>query len=56
MDAAAVAREGYDAMRRGARVVIPGWRNRLFAQAVRFIPRQTLLQIIRSLQERRAGG
>jgi short-subunit dehydrogenase len=55
MDAATVAREGYDGMLRGARLVIPGWRNRLFAQAVRFIPRQTVLQITRSLQERRAG-
>ena len=56
MDAAAVAREGYDGMLRGARLVIPGWRNRLFAQAVGFIPRRMVLQIVRSLQERRAVG
>jgi uncharacterized protein len=52
MDAAAVARQGYEGMLRGARVVIPGWRNRLLAQSVRFAPRRMVTQIARSLQER----
>jgi short-subunit dehydrogenase len=55
MDAAAVARQAYDGMRRGARVVIPGWRNRLVAQTVRFAPRRMVIQIVRSLQERPTG-
>jgi uncharacterized protein len=52
MDPAAVARQGYEGMLRGARVVIPGWRNRLLAQSVRFAPRRMVTQIARSLQER----
>ena len=55
MDAATVARHGYDGMMRGARVVLPGWRNRVLAQSVRFAPRQMVLQMVRSLQERRTG-
>ena len=55
MDAAAVARIGYEGMMRGARIVIPGWRNRLLAQLVRFAPRRMVIQAVRSLQERRMG-
>jgi len=55
MDSAAVARQGYEGMMRGARIVIPGLRNRLAAQAVRFAPRRVVTQIARSLQERRTG-
>ena len=55
MDAAAVARYGYDAMRQGVPVAIPGWRNRLLAQSVRFVPRTLAARAARALQERRAG-
>jgi len=55
MDAAAVARYGYDAMRRGVPIAIPGWRNRVLAQAVRFVPRALATRVTRSLQERRAS-
>jgi short-subunit dehydrogenase len=55
MDAAIVARLGYEGMMRGARVVIPGWRNRLLAQLVRLAPRRMVIQAVRSLQERRMG-
>ena len=55
MDAAAVARYGYDAMRRGVPVAIPGWRNRVLAQTVRFVPRALAARVVRSLQERRTG-
>lgn len=55
MDAAAVARHGYEGMNRGARVVIPGWRNRLVAQFVRFAPRRMVIKAVRSLQDRRTG-
>jgi len=51
MDAAAVARIGYQGMKRGARVVVPGWRNKLLAQSVRFASRAMTAQIARSLQE-----
>jgi short-subunit dehydrogenase len=56
MGAAAVARYGYDAMRRGTRVAIPGWRNRLMARAVRFVPREKLTRAVRSLQEDRTNS
>ena len=52
MDAAAVARHGYEGMIRGARRH-PWWRNRLLAQSVRFAPRRMVIQAVRSLQERR---
>lgn len=39
MDAASVARAGYEGLMRGKRVVIPGLTNRMLAQAVRFVPR-----------------
>jgi short-subunit dehydrogenase len=55
MTAAAVARAGHDGMMRGARVVVPGWRNRLLAQSVRFAPRRMVIQAVRSLQERHTG-
>ena len=55
MDAPAVARHGYDGMKRGARVVIPGWRNRLGARLVRFAPRRMVIEAVRTLQDRRAG-
>jgi uncharacterized protein len=54
MDAAAVATQGYAGMMRGDRIVIPGWRNWLTAQSVRFAPRALVVQIARSLQE--VGG
>ncbi len=54
-DAAAVARAGYAGLMRGVAVVVPGWRNRLFAQIVRVAPRRMVLQLVRSLQERQTG-
>ena len=51
MDAAAVARAGYEGMRRGRTVVIPGLANRLLAQSIRVAPRKTVTRIVRRLQE-----
>jgi short-subunit dehydrogenase len=52
MDAAAVARAGYRGMQRGKPVVIPGWKNRLLAFAVRLAPRRLVTKIARGMQER----
>jgi short-subunit dehydrogenase len=52
MDAATVAQAGYDGLRRGAHVVIPGLQNRLLAQSARFMPRQLLTRIVHRMQER----
>ena len=50
-DGAAVAREGYPALKRGQRVVVTGLMNRVAAQGYRFLPRRVLTTVIRKLQE-----
>jgi short-subunit dehydrogenase len=52
MDAATVARVGYEGMRKGRTIVIPGLRNRLLAQSVRITPRKTVDAIVWRMQER----
>jgi short-subunit dehydrogenase len=51
MSSAAVARVGYEAMKLGKRVVIPGIRNKLLAQSIRVTPRRMVTSIVRKLQE-----
>ena len=50
---AAVARTGYEAMKRGQRVVVHGLRNKLLVQSVRTSPRRLVTFIVRKLQENR---
>jgi short-subunit dehydrogenase len=45
-----VARMGYDAWQANTRVEVTGLRNRITASLVRFLPRTTLLRIVRNLQ------
>jgi len=52
MSSAEVARAGYRAMMKGKTVVIPGASNKMMAQAVRFLPRNTVTKLVRSAQER----
>lgn len=52
MRSADVARVGYDAMKRGKRVVIAGLRNKLMAQSIRISPRRVVTTVVRRLQER----
>ncbi|MFD2673691.1 SDR family NAD(P)-dependent oxidoreductase [Marinicrinis sediminis] len=52
MDARTVARIGYDGTMRGKRVVIPGWRNRMLAQSVRFMPRKLVTTIVKKIQQK----
>ncbi len=51
MDAAAVARAGYEGMLRGKRVVVPGAANRAFVQALRATPRNLATAISRKIRE-----
>ncbi|MBE9007236.1 SDR family oxidoreductase [Fortiea sp. LEGE XX443] len=51
MDAETVAQIGYDALMKGKTVVIPGFINKLLAKSVRFVPRQLVTKIVRSMQE-----
>ncbi len=46
-----VARAGYEAMKRGKRLVIPGLKNKLLAQSVRVTPRRLVTAIVRKFQE-----
>jgi short-subunit dehydrogenase len=53
MDAARVARIGYDGLMRGDTLVIPGWKNALLAQSVRLTPRKLVTAMVRAIQDRR---
>ena len=46
MDVREVARLGYEGMKAGKRVVIPGWKNRLLTNALRLVPRDTVTKIV----------
>lgn len=52
MTSAEVARAGYAAMMRGKTLHIPGTRNWVMAESVRFSPRKLVTAIARSVQER----
>src|SRR5687768_15902864 len=52
-DAADVAKYGYDAMMHGKRLAIPGFKNKLIAQANRIAPRALSAKIARIAQESR---
>jgi len=53
MSSAKVAKIGYEAMKRGRRVVVTGMMNRLLVQSVRVSPRRMVTMIVRKLQESR---
>ena len=53
MDAAAVARAGYQGFRSGQRIVVPGLLNKLVAQSVRVSPRRLVTRIVRTMQAKR---
>ena len=52
-DAATVALAGYEGMKRGKRLVIPGAGNNVLVQALRVTPRRLATAIARRIQERR---
>ncbi|GAN00082.1 3-oxoacyl-[acyl-carrier protein] reductase [alpha proteobacterium U9-1i] len=47
---APVAREGYEAFKRNQRVIVTGARNAFQAGLVKYIPRETLLKMVRNIQ------
>ncbi len=51
MTAAAVARKGYEGMKRGRRVVITGWLNRLMVYSTRIIPRRLTTRLSKWVME-----
>ena len=52
MTSETVARAGYTGLMKGKTVVIPGVGNRMMANAVRFLPRNTVTKLVRNAQER----
>lgn len=50
MESEPVARMGYDGFRRNKRVVVTGARNAFQAGMVKYLPRTTLLRVVRNLQ------
>jgi uncharacterized protein len=52
MDAKTVARDGYRGMMKGKTLVIPGFRNWLVAESVRFAPRKVVTAISRWVSEK----
>lgn len=53
MDAESAARAGWDGVRRGKRIVIPGLGNKLLKEAVRFSPRRLVTAAAGRLQKKR---
>jgi short-subunit dehydrogenase len=51
MDSATCARSGWDGMRRGKRLVIPGLANRATLVAPRLLPRRLMTRIVARVQE-----
>ncbi len=51
MDAETVAKIGYRALLEGKTVVIPGLKNKLLAESVRFTPRKIVTKLVRTMQE-----
>ena len=56
MDAARVARSGYDGWRAGRAIVLPGLRNRLLVLGSRLLPRAVTRRVIRALQKKPGGA
>ncbi|MGH7215089.1 MAG: SDR family NAD(P)-dependent oxidoreductase, partial [Tepidisphaeraceae bacterium] len=56
LDAARVARAGYDAMMRGRRVKLPSVGNRMMAFATRWVPRTLVARAVRRLNSTRDQG
>lgn len=53
MDSMTVARAGYEGMKKGKTIVIPGWSNKLTAKLPRISPRDWVTQSVRMLQSKR---
>ncbi len=53
VDVREVARIGYEGMKQGKRVVIPGWKNRLVVESLRLSPRSVTPKVVRKLHEKK---
>ena len=55
VDVRVVARMGYEGMKQGKRIVIPGWKNLVGVQMLRISPRGMVTKVVRKLQEKKNG-
>lgn len=53
VDVREVARAGYEGMRQGRRLVIPGWKNRAVVEMLRASPRSVATKMVRRLHEKK---
>jgi uncharacterized protein len=53
MDAPAVARAGYEGLKAGRTLVVPGLMNKVGVQVLRISPRRVVARVVRAMQERR---
>jgi uncharacterized protein len=56
MDARSAARAGYEGLRRGRRLVIPGVGNKVLVQALRVTPRRVATAVARRIQDKRTAS
>jgi short-subunit dehydrogenase len=56
VDVGEVARIGYEGMKKGKRVVIPGWKNRAVVASLRVSPRGMVPKMVRRLHEKKEGS
>jgi short-subunit dehydrogenase len=55
VDVQEVARMGYEGLKQGKRIVIPGWKNRAGVELLRISPREMVTKVVRKLQEKKNG-
>ena len=53
VDVREVARLGYEGMKQGKRIVIPGWKNQLGVEMLRLSPRKVVTRVVRRIQEKK---
>jgi len=51
MDSMSVAKAGYEGVRNGKSIIIPGTQNKILAKSIRFIPRKVVTGIVRRMQQ-----
>jgi len=55
VDVQDVARMGYEGLKQGKRIVIPGWKNWMGVELLRISPREMVTRVVRKLQEKKNG-
>lgn len=56
VDVREVARVGYQGMKQGKRLVIPGWKNQMLVESLRVSPRSIVSKIVRRLHEKKGSN